>query len=497
MCAIAGIRGENIGKKLKKMLLTLKHRGPDFSGVYVDGEVAYGDLDHLVVPDGYFGIGHNLLSIVGSDVVQPLTHEDMGLICNGEIYNHQVLRKTISYDFQTNSDSEVILGLIDKYKKASLVDTLPFVLKDLQGDYSFAIYDGKDLVAVRDPLGVKPLYIGGDEEIFGFASERKALWAVGIEEVTTLAPGFMLLNQEVVRLPGDLRLGNETFLNATWSLGNNYSKDVLRRRLRALIVDSVNKRTHELEKVGVLFSGGVDSSLLAQICVDLGVDTELYCVGSKESPDVKFAQMMADDMGLPLYIKKIDVDLVRECTPLVLNATEEWNLMKLGVGMTAYLAADMAQENGLRVMLSGQGADELFAGYHRYLGFYQEKGEDAQKYLWKDVKNLYHVNLERDDAVTMAHGVEMRVPYLDLPIISMAMNIPMSYKIKDDHDRLRKCILREVAAEVGVNSEVLMRPKKAAQYGSGIHKILVKKVLKDPKYVDELKNSLKLMKIDA
>jgi len=494
MCAIAGIRGEYIGKKLKNMLLTIKHRGPDFSGVYVDGEVAFGDLDHLVVPDGFFGMGHNLLSIVGSDVAQPLIHEDLVLICNGEIYNHQELRKTISYDFSTNSDSEVILGLINEYKQPSLVDTIFLVLKDLQGDYAFAIFDGKDLVVVRDPLGVKPVYIGGDEEIFGFSSERKALWAVGIEEVTTLPPGFMLHNQEMVQLPGDLQLGNKNFRNATWSLGNNYSKDMLRRHLRALIVESVKKRTRDLEKVGVLFSGGIDSSLLTQICVDLGVETELFSVGSEDSPDVKFAQMMADDMGLRLHIKLVDVDLVRECTPMVLNAIEEWNIMKLGVGMTAYLAAEMAHENGLRVMLSGQGADELFAGYHRYLGLYKEKGEDAQEDLWKDVKNLYQVNLERDDAVTMAHSVEMRVPYLDLPIISMAMNIPMSYKIKDDNDRLRKCILREVAAEVGVNSKVLMRPKKAAQYGSGIHKILVKKVLKDTKYVDEIKNSLKLVK---
>jgi asparagine synthase (glutamine-hydrolysing) len=269
---------------------------------------------------------------------------------------------------------------------------------------------------------------------------------------------------------------------------------MLRRHLRALIVESVKKRTYDLEKVGVLFSGGVDSSLLAQICVDLGVETELYSVGSETSPDIKFAQMMADDMGLRLHIRWVDEDLVRECTPLVLNAIEEWNVMKLGVGMTAYLAAEMAHENGLQVMLSGQGADELFAGYHRYLSYYQEKGEDAQEDLWNDVENLYHVNLARDDAVTMAHSVEMRVPYLDLPIISMAMNIPMSYKIKDVNDRLRKCILREVAAEVGVKSEVFMRPKKAAQYGSGIHKILVKEVLKDPKYVDELKNSLKLVK---
>jgi asparagine synthase (glutamine-hydrolysing) len=92
-------------------------------------------------------------------------------------------------------------------------------------------------------------------------------------------------------------------------------------------------------------------------------------------------------------------------------------LDETGVGMTAYLAAEMAHENGLRVMLSGQGADELFAGYHRYLGFYHEKGEKAQKDLMSDVENLYHVNLERDDKVTMASSVELRVPYLDLQII--------------------------------------------------------------------------------
>ncbi|BDZ71209.1 asparagine synthase C-terminal domain-containing protein [Methanobacterium petrolearium] len=169
--------------------------------------------------------------------------------------------------------------------------------------------------------------------------------------------------------------------------------------------------------------------------------------------------------------------------------------MKLGVGMTGYLAAELAHENGLRVMLSGQGADELFAGYHRYLDFYHKKGENAQKDLMSDVENLYHVNLERDDKVTMANSVELRVPYLDLQIINMAMNIPMKYKINGQGDRLRKCILREVARDRGVNPEIVKRPKKAAQYGSGIHKILTRKVLKDPTYMENLKNSFKFIDI--
>lgn len=186
-------------------------------------------------------------------------------------------------------------------------------------------------------------------------------------------------------------------------------------------------------------------------------------------------------MNLPLRTKVIDVDDVKRYLIPVLDAIEEFNIMKIGVGMPAYIAAEMAYEDNLKVMLSGQGADELFGGYNRYLKFYEEKGERAQEDLKKDILNLYHVNLQRDDAVTMANSIELRVPYLDPDIINIAMNIPMKYKINKD-DTLRKCILREVGAELGVPEEIVKRPKKAAQYGSGIHKMLVKKVLKDESF---------------
>jgi asparagine synthase (glutamine-hydrolysing) len=167
--------------------------------------------------------------------------------------------------------------------------------------------------------------------------------------------------------------------------------------------------------------------------------------------------------------------------------------MKLGVGMTAYMAAELAALNGLRVLLSGQGADELFGGYHRYLKMYKEGNDALQTGLWQDIRQIYAVNLERDDAVTMAHSVELRVPYLDLQVINRAINIPIHHKIRDSNDRLRKCILREVAAELNVPQFIVKRPKKAAQYGSGIHQLLMKRVLKDQSYVDDLKGSLKFI----
>lgn len=119
MCAITGIIGENIQDELYRMLFALKHRGPDKSGVFVDGEISHGNLEELTVPPGNLGLGHNLLSIVGSEVVQPLRKGNMVLICNGEIYNHHSLyselKKKSNYDFKTDSDSEVILALINHY----------------------------------------------------------------------------------------------------------------------------------------------------------------------------------------------------------------------------------------------------------------------------------------------------------------------------------------------------------------------------------------------
>jgi len=334
----------------------------------------------------------------------------------------------------------------------------------------------------------------GNNGIFAFASERKALWEVGINETHSLPPKYMLHNQELVELPGRLSWKNNHSISRS-EIVTPPPKKHLQETLKNHIQESVQKRTLGLDKVGILFSGGLDSTLLAVICADLGIETDLYAVGSEGSPDLLFAHNVSRDIGLPLHTRIVDEQVVREYSPPVLNAIEEWNVMKLGVGMTAYLAAEMAHQQGQRVILSGQGADELFAGYHRYLDFYQEKGEKAQEDLQEDVENLYHVNLERDDKVTMAHSVELRVPYLDLQIINMALDIPMYYKINGPEDNRRKCILREVARELGVPPEIVNRPKKAAQYGSGIHKILRKKVLKDQVYMDNLKKTFKFIDI--
>jgi len=205
------------------------------------------------------------------------------------------------------------------------------------------------------------------------------------------------------------------------------------------------------------------------------LDIRLYAVGTHGSGDLEFASRAADDLNLDLEIIEVDDETIREALPGVLTAIEEYSVMKIGVAMPLYIASGRASSEGYRVMFSGQGADELFAGYHRYRRLLEEgKLEEA---LIHDLENIYHVNLERDDAAAMANSMELRVPFLDLEVIGLAVSIPISYRILGPGDELRKRILREAALELGVPEYIAMRPKKAAQYGSGIDRILRRKVL--------------------
>ena len=218
----------------------------------------------------------------------------------------------------------------------------------------------------------------------------------------------------------------------------------------------------------------------------------------ESSQDIKFSREIAEELNLPLKTVIIDEGTIKESIKPVLTAIEDDNVMKLGVGMTIYLAAKSMKEDNVKVALSGQGADELFGGYNRYLKHFEENSLfDAyfalDEEIYHDMANMYHVNLERDDAVSMANGVELRVPFLDKDIIALALDIPGKYKIKDGEDLLRKHILRDVAKSIGVPDYIADRPKKAAQYGSGINKILKKKVLRSfdmEEFMDSLRNNM-------
>lgn len=534
MCGIVGMAGNFDRKLLEDVLKSIEHRGKDHSNIFIDEEKG-------------IGLGHNLLSIftlVNEDNEieenlgenkQPIILNKLVLVFNGEIYNFNRLESFLKDNddnhLESKSDSQLLANLIDHhYRKLCendleseylLLESVKSVLPQLDGDYSFAIYDRKydDLIIARDQIGVKPLFYGMDEEkgLKVFASEKKALWKAGIddEKIHDLGPGSILSNWEMIDLKDSLM--NRILLTDFKEIKSNYNEykeyletkdsyEVYKELLRDDLYSAVEKRVENIRDVGLIFSGGVDSTILAVLLKTIAekrnsekglpLNVRLYSVGVESSQDIKFSRQIAEELDLPLNEVIIDENTVKESIIPVLTAIEDGNIMKLGVGMTIYLAAKAMKEDNIKVALSGQGADELFGGYNRYLKHFEENSLfDAyfslDEEIYHDIANMHHVNLERDDAVSMANGIELRVPFLDKDIIELALDIPGRYKIKDNGDLLRKHILRDVAKSIGVPDHIADRPKKAAQYGSGINKILKKRALRSfdiEEFMDSLKN---------
>lgn len=474
MSSIVGLQGKFNGNDILEMLKASKNRGPDASGVFLDDIKLDIDLDEFNDDGSYeIAFGHNLLSVYDTEdrqsLAQPISNGSLVLVFDGVLYNFRTIRnlvQKVGVEAEVKSDAEALLYLIDFYNKGDLLNAIQMAQRLIDGDYAFAVWDGENLAIARDSLGVKPLFYSQTEDFCGFASTRQALSQVGFSEIETLKPEHILFNWQ------DIAPAQALYEKI-------FEGDV--SKIDKLLKLSVATRVEELYEVGVIFSGGVDSSYLAlllkEISENIGLKIKLYAVGREGSHDIDAAKYAAKFLNLELEICEITEDMVREALPDVVRAIGDDNLMKLGVGLTTYFATKMAAEDGIKVAISGQGADELFGGYKRYLKSFVD---DTLNYdIREDISNMYHVNLERDDACSMLNSVELRLPFLDEKLVELVLNIQDNKKIVSMHDEMRKSILRKLAFEEGLDYEIAYRPKKAAQYGTGIDKILRKKILKD------------------
>jgi len=458
------------------MLKKMEHRGPDTHGIYLDGASEKTDhIDNLKVPllrESRIAMGHSRLKIVGREsTTQPFTSCDgrITLIHNGEIYNYQKLKTFLMrhHSFQTGSDSEVIVHLIEETYRGDLVDAVRKVISLLDGMYSLAVTDGKSLVAARDPIGKKPLYFIKNGNITYFASEKKALWN-GKDNPSRVNPGDMLCLDSggVSVFSGDhLQLPQIDIVDFREAV--EIYKEVL--------IHSVQKRLTGLNEsnLGVIFSGGIDSVLIAQLLQREGKNIICYCTGTKESGDILAARSVAEMLGLRLKTTIIDEAMVEEILPEVIRNVEESGLLQVEVAIPMYMAARLASEDNIRVMYTGQAADELFAGYPWYNDVLHKWGYlRLHERLWEDLNLLYTDTLEREDKLTMAHSIELRAPYLDRDVIQTAMRISPKLKIENAHDTMRKRVHRQAAVELGVPPHLAFRIKDPAQTGSGIHGII-------------------------
>jgi asparagine synthase (glutamine-hydrolysing) len=422
MCGIAGATGKNSEVLVKKMLEAIKHRGPDGASTYSTGGITLGNV---------------LLKITG-DKPQPLSNGG-ALTYNGEIYNFREIAEKLH--LKTDSDSETLFALISS-------KGIEAGIQELDGDYAFAYHAGKKLCLARDPAGVKPLYYGKKQNSFTFASEKKALSAIGINDCFPLKPGHMLsfstgeiLEKKVIGFQPTEWINDENTASAS---------------LFEAVEKAVRKRSNK--PCAIAFSGGLDSSLIAALCPEAA----LYSVGMAGSHDIVQTRKAAHELGLSdkLHLHELSIEEVESALPDVIRAIESADPMKVSIAMPLFFASKDAHSDGIRVIFSGQGADELFAGYKRYESMSLTQLENA---LRCDLYNIAENNLERDDAVTMANAVELRVPYLDREVVELALGIAPELKV---HNGIRKYILRLSAQRI-LPDKLAWKEKKLPSTAAG------------------------------
>jgi asparagine synthase (glutamine-hydrolysing) len=505
MCSIAGIlskNGSDIADSITDMLTRMPNRGPDGSGLLLGDKLLYfKSLSELSKNhfSGDFALGHSRLAIVGgSSGRQPLESCDGRLILahNGEIYNHKEIREQLSgtHKFLTKSDSEVIIHLVEQYLGDSddLIKAIKKTTDILDGIYAFAIRDCKTgLIALaRDQLGVRQLYYTDHQDLLAFASEKKSL--LGIVpggEIRRIMPGtVVLIDSNFVMKEFDL---GKRFISDSESKNVVYNDhtDAVSAYQRALLA-SVKKRTRDLEKVGIIFSGGIDSVLIAYLAKKMVPEVVCYCGGLQNSPDVLFAEEVAKKLDLALHTNALELQEVEGMLPRIVEVIEDNNVGQVEVAIPVFAAVDLAHRDGLRVMYTGQGADELFGGYSWYPRIVEREGYSLLgKHMANDLSLLYKETLEREDKIAMFHSIEIREPYLDTEVIRVALRTKLELNVTGKDDIYGKRVHRDLAVKLGIPYDIAYRKKEAAQHGSGIHEALndiAKKNGYDPSKVPEI-----------
>jgi len=455
MCGIAGAAGTpDTNEEVKRMLEALSHRGPDACGTY--------EAEGL-------SIGNTLLKITGN-MPQPLVGEG-ALVLNGEIFNFREL--AAEQGIKTDSDTEVLFALIEtKIKEGETPTNAVFsVLSRVNGDYALAYALDNELLLARDAVGVKPLFysmeIGVEKSKITFASEKKAFSSQD-SCIKSFPPGrIMALNINDRRLeekslaiePPQERISEEYEAASC---------------LKAALEKAVEIRL--TKTAGIAFSGGIDSTFLAALAKSIDPSISLYAVGLPNSHDLTQAQRAVEVacMKDSLRTHLLSPEEIEDAIPDIIYSTESTDPMKIAIGLPLYFVAKTAKEDGKRVLLTGQGADELFGGYSRHEVFLEQGTEVLDREIYSDIQNISVINLERDDMVTMANSVELRVPFLDKEVIKTGLAISPELKVlRKDGLYIRKYILRK-AAESLLPSELLWKEKKAIQYGTGVQKVLDK-----------------------
>lgn len=445
MCGIAGVWGQADEETVSQMMARLTHRGPDGTGLWSKGQVAFGHC-RLAIMDPAGGR-------------QPLKNEDgsVVVIANGEIYNYPSLFRLLRerHTFRTRSDSEVLAHLYEE-KGSAMVPAL-------DGMFAFALTDGERLLLARDPIGIKPLYCGirkqGQKRLLLFASEMKAL--------TPFADA-------IYEFPPGCYYDSDTGLHRYYTVPDHAPKELPLQRylqlLRQTLEEAVVKRLMSDVPLGVFLSGGLDSSIIAALARRHMGELHTFAVGIEGSHDLEAARLVAKHIGSVHHEYIFTVREVLDELPRIIYYLESFDQDLVRSAIPSYFCSRLAS-GYVKVILSGEGADELFASYAYYKGIRDLR--ELHRELRRSVTALHNINLQRVDRMTMAHGIEGRVPFLDKAMIDLCLRIPPQWKLyRDKSGRLvEKWCLRKAFEDL-LPPEIVWRDKAQFDEGSGTVQLL-------------------------
>lgn len=476
MCGIIGVFDLKVNQaELKpivlKMSKKLRHRGPDWSGIF--------SCEKAI-------LAHERLSVVDPQSGrQPLYSKDKNLILsvNGEIYNHQEIRKKYenSYEFLTHSDCEVILPL---YR-----DKGPAFLEEMNGIFAFALYDKENdcYFVARDHIGIIPLYMGWDTfGNFYVASELKALEGV-CNRIQEFLPGHYFYSRDGVMK----KWYNRDWM--TYEAVENNSTSI--QDLRSAMEASVHRQLMSDVPYGVLLSGGLDSSVVSAVAkkfapkrIESGDRVEAwwpqlhsFAVGLQGSPDLTAAKKVADHIGTVHHEINFTVEEGLDAIRDVIYHIETYDVTTVRASTPMYLLARVIKSMGVKMVLSGEGADEIFGGY-----LYFHKAPDPRAFHEETVRKLsklYLYDCLRANKSLAAWGVEGRVPFLDKEFMDVAMRLNPKEKMISK-ERIEKWVLRK-AFEDYLPSAIVWRQKEQFSDGVGYNWIDTLRALTAKEVSDE------------
>lgn len=445
MCGILAVIGsKEQPQKIKELSKRMSHRGPDENDIHITEEGMILSHERLAIMDVNTG-------------KQPIQGTSTAwMIHNGEIYNYKALKQNELKDhsFRTTGDSEVIVHLFEKYGYG-------FVDK-LDGDFAFVVVDGHDFIAARDPIGVKPLYYGKDSSgALWFASEMKVL----AEECVTFKafpPGYYYT----------AATGFVQYYKPEWNSPEKCTKPADLKKLRGSLIAATKKRLMADVPLGVLLSGGLDSSLTSSIAsrilAESGKKLHSFSIGlDRDAPDLIAARKVAEFLKTDHHEIHFTVEKGLAIIKKLIWHLETYDVTSIRASTPMYFLSKAITDRGIKVVLSGEGADEIFGGYLYFKN--APTAEAFQKETIRRVKRLSTADCLRADKSTMAHGLEARVPFLDKAFLQTAMEIAPHHKMPASHDGIEKYILRkafDTPGEPFLPQEVLWRQKE--QFSDGV-----------------------------